>query len=386
MLIDAVALAESLPFIGEEKLLLSIRMPNGDNTSTIPSREMLCHIFKVEGREDKNSKTGVYTLHFASIESFTDMNSKISMTYKGKISDTIPKLVNGQPGWLTSKPCFAEPTSNDWTHTSNYWNPTQNIYFLASRAVNKKNNQNYTFFENAEGFFFASIETMYEQEPLMFFVKDEKMRGTGKDPQAGDRSDGLTDYAQSIIEQQTAILDMSIPVHLDYIDRVNNGFYGSTTFHADIYSKRLNQYNFLAAQDLKNKTLNKQRAFNDNLSETLQVNPEAHRLLTVVQREVYPGMPILQVDHNNRRLSLLKQSTAMTINIRVYGRLDYSVGRVVELLIYSQRETLEKDTDEQIIDEYLSGKYLITAISHEINRNGYFCNIELAQDSFNKKL
>ena len=220
----------------------------------------------------------------------------------------------------------------------------------------------------------------------MLFVKDEKMRGTGADPQAGDRSDGLTDYAQPIIEQQMAILDMSIPVHLDYIDRVNNGFYGSTTFHADIYSKRLNQYNFLAAQDLKNKTLNKQRAFNDNLSETLQVNPEAHRLLTVVEREVYPGMPILQVDHNNRRLSLLKQSTAMTINIRVYGRLDYSVGRVVELLIYSQRETLEKDTDEQIIDEYLSGKYLITAISHEINRNGYFCNIELAQDSFNKKL
>ena len=64
--------------------------------------------------------------------------------------------------------------------------------------------------------------------------------------------------------------------------------------------------------------------------------------------------------------------------IRVHGRTDYTVGQVVQIEIPKNTQITETDDS---IDYLTSGKYLISSISHSINKQHHFCTIELLKDS-----
>ena len=67
------------------------------------------------------------------------------------------------------------------------------------------------------------------------------------------------------------------------------------------------------------------------------------------------------------------------VNIEVLGRTDYTVGQVVELYIPKATQITKEDPDPR--DMILSGNYLVSAISHVINRENHTCNIELIKNS-----
>jgi hypothetical protein len=364
---DAAALTELLPFIGEEMLVLDIETPfPGDSPPELFKRKAAFMIYKMSGRENVTQKNVTYTLHFASIEAFTDVNSKISQTFKGKISDTVRKLIKAKPGLFSKKEVAIEPTANAEIHTSNFWSPTQNIFYLTSRAVNAKNNPTYTFFENNEGFVFGSLDGLINAPKLQTFTKDQKTRQGNE--------------AQSLEEEYGKVLDMSTPDYFDYFTRVQNGFYGSSLYHYDIQSKRLNFINRTDKDNWEGKhaRLNPHTPY----GKELQFLPEAALKTQVIHLNLFNNSPNLNVEHIPKRTALLAQVEAFKTNIRVYGRLDYTVGRVISLICYTDTAISKSDTDEKIVDEMLSGNYLITAMSHEITREAHYCNLELCKDSF----
>lgn len=369
-ILDASALTEELPLIGEEMMYLEISTPGFQGPEYV--RSGMYTIYKMESRENIANKSVAYKLMVSSIESLTDMNQRISKTYRGKISDTITTLINSHPGLSSNKTAVVEPTVNSEMHTSNFWTPTQNIYYLTSKALNDINNPNYVFFENNEGFVFASIDSLYLAPVTYSFTKDSKMRGNSQsdNPDAG----------QNLNEEYGKILDMSIPSQYDYIDRVLQGYYGSSVYHYDLITKRLNFKNIVAFDDLTKVKLNEEPL----ASQHLQFMPEASMSLTIIHRDLYNGSPNLPATHHIRRLAFLKQTTGMQVMIRVFGKMNYSVGNVVDLMVYKDDSTDKKNT--QVIDEVLTGRYLITSLSHEITRANHFCNIELSKDSMNKTI
>lgn len=376
-LTDSVALGALLPLIGEELLYVEMTTPGFEGPEY--TRKGLFSLYKMEARENIKLKNVGYTLCFISIEGVTDVNQKISTTFRGKISDIAEKLITGNPGLNTAKSAVVEKTSNNEIYTSNFWTPAQNLYYLTSKALNDINNPSYVFFENNEGFVFASLDALASIPPTYAFVKDSRMRSVE------GKGEAAKTETQDADDEYTKVLDISVPSMYDYFERVQTGFYGGSVYNYDVETKRLNFKNLVAYDQLKKVKLNKTPLASDNL----QFLPEANMMLSVIHRSLYNGSPVLAIDHHNRRSALLTQMSSMTINIRVYGKLNYSVGNVVEFTAYKDESTDKKDITDNDLDEILSGKYLVTAISHEVTRENHYCNIELCKDSvlkdFNKK-
>ena len=364
--VDATALNEILPLMGEELLYITIYTPGFEGD--LYRRNMVAALYKMEKRENVKLKAVGYELCFMSVEGITDMNQRISKTYRGKISGIATSILKSFPGLSTEKSALVEETSNGEIYTSNFWTPTQNLYYLSSKALNEINNPSYVFFENNEGFVFASLDRLFSIPATFAFIRHSQMR------EAEDVQDAVDEYAK--------VLDISVPNQYDYIERLHEGFYGSTIYNYDLVTKRLNLRNFVAFDDLKKVRLNK----HINMGDSIQFMPEANMLLSVMHRSLYNGSPLLTITHHNKRLALLKQVSSMTINIRVYGKMNYTVGSVVDFLAYKDEATGTKLPADEDIDQILTGRYLVTAISHEIARDNHYCNIELCKDSVLKNI
>lgn len=360
---DAIDLTGFMPLKGEELLVISLATPGFDDEFF--KRADTYHVYKMERKLNVAMKQEALVLKFVSVEATIDVNTRISKTFKGKVSDTVKTLLSESIGLASKKPLLIEPTVNMEMHTSNFWTPTQNIYYLTSRALNFMNNPSYMFFENKDGFVFGSLDVLNSADPIMVFFKDQYQRDTQAERQ--------------FAEEYARILDMETIDHYDYFDRIRNGQYGSSTYFFDVETKKLHYIERNAKENFDSITLNAKRPFEDYT--TLPASPKANLRNEAQHRSIHNGSPLLPIDTGMKRSSLLTQEQFFKTNIQVFGRFDYSVGRTVQLLIYKNSQTLPTDTEEDVIDLLMSGKYLITACAHHITREKHVCNLELSKDS-----
>jgi hypothetical protein len=89
------------------------------------------------------------------------------------------------------------------------------------------------------------------------------------------------------------------------------------------------------------------------------------------------------IDRSLNRQSLLNQMNAMTMTIDVYGDTTLRVGNMLDLEFFSQEYTKGKD---DFLDPYLSGRYMITAIMHNVTEGVHTMRVTLARDSYGEPL
>lgn len=370
-LTDATALSSSLPFVGQELLVLEIETPTPDlsaqyaNLNTRLRRIMVFHVYKMSGQVNIAMKSKFYTLHFVSVEGFKDMNVSLSATYRGKISDVVQSILTAKKGLETEKNLAIENTTNSVVYTSNFWNPSRNIYYLANRALNSINSPSYFFFENNEGFVFASLEAMYATPILQEFIRDPKTRVGNNVP--------------SIDEEYKRILDMSSSdTVFDYIEQKDLGAFGSTIYEVSFDRKALR----------KNVIINGDNPFSaeaaKNDDPTLVAEPTSNMFEQYVHRTLHNGYKNLSPTHMSKRALLLKNLQNISTNIQVFGRLDYTVGRMVNLTVYKDQTIDEQTEDSKLEDELLSGNYLISSLCHVITRTSHVTNMELSKATLKK--
>ena len=89
------------------------------------------------------------------------------------------------------------------------------------------------------------------------------------------------------------------------------------------------------------------------------------------------------IDRSQNRQSLLNQMNAMTMTIDVYGDTMLRVGNMIEVEFFSQEYTKDKD---DFLDPYLSGKYMITAIMHNVVEGIHTMRVTICRDSYSEPL
>ena len=380
---DSIALAEMLPLQGEETLILELDTPAfvqaGQDRSDINyQRAMMVHLYKIEAKENAALKNVLYKLSFMSLDAVRDINTKISKTFRGKPSEIAEKILKEETYLGSNKELLIEPCGNQIVYTSNYWSPSKNLMFIAERALSPMNNPNYLFFENSEGFVFASLDALYKYPPITTLFRDQQVRATSKDE------------SNDIEREYTKILDMSTGEHYDYITRATSGMYGSVIYTFDVETKKLNFKTVDGWRDFGqdkislNAKLPVEPRKSDEIATKLSApyRPDAKMFVEVSQLNNYNGSTIQSLENNMRRATLLNQAQFNKINIQVFGRFDYTVGRTIDVVIYADKEMLENDSPEDAYDKILSGRYLITACNHSIDRQVHLCNLELSKDSY----
>jgi hypothetical protein len=363
---DALDLTNVMPFIGEEFLELKVSTP------TVPGGilEGRFHIYKMSDRTQIGDRSVAYELHFISIESLVDTNKKVSKVFSGKISDIVPTFVTDKlDGLESNKKFIVEPTRNSIKYISNFWSPVANLTFAAENSISETQSPSFLFFENRDGFNFRSLDSMYSGEVRQKFMYDKYTRDNF--PLGGNTLNSLQDYMR--------IGEYEIPTMHDYMDRLRSGMLSSRLISYDSTKKTYTAKNYSAkARYETQKHLNEHPLFSKNAisrPQAMQIfYPRAYETFTSFGDTT--NARILQ-----ERISVLKMAEAQKLNISVPGRLDYTVGMLVDVHMTKMQPIRGRETNDEIKDKIISGKYLVTAINHTISSEGHDCHMELSKDS-----
>lgn len=358
-----------MPLLGEEFLELSLKTP------TIPGGKLkgTFHVYKMNEKINYGDRSTAYELNFISIESMIDTNKKLSKVFSGKISDIVSTFIYDPIDGLETKKKFVlENTRNTIKYVSPYWSPVKNLTFLADNSISETQSPSFLFFENRDGFNFRSLEKMYEGQVHQKFVMDRYTRDDF--PQGGNALNILEDY------KRIGTIDYS--VNYDYMDRLRSGMLSSKLISYDSTKKTYTVKNYSARSRFPSqKHLNK----NPNFSKEVVARANSLHILFPRAFETFTSFGdttnarVLQ-----ERISFLKMAESQKITITVPGRLDYTVGMVVDVTIFKRQPVKKTDRQDELIDQVHSGKYLIAAIGHTIQPTGHDCVIELIKDSMNK--
>ena len=361
---DMLDLVNLFPFVGEEFVELEVSTPTLEK-SKIKGRY---YIYKMTNRELIGDSAVVYQLHFISVEAVIDLNKKISKVYTGSPAKLLKQLIGEEYNGLQSKKeVFAEETSRDVKFIANYWSPSKCISYLTELAVNKNNIPSYVFFENRDGFYFMSLDSLYTANVYQEFKYDKYTRD--------DLPNGKT--VRNVQEDYKRATSVSIPTGFDYMDRVSKGAYASKALSWDITNKKYNVKNYNMFDNIT-----KQNHLNEYPLASQNAILKTNSLVVNYPRAVgsFSGFGDTSNFKNfQQRNSLLKLAEASKIQMSVPGRTDYTVGQKVKVTLNRVEPISDKDTDMQ--DKMFSGHYLISAINHYITRESHECHMELIKDS-----
>lgn len=359
---EALDFLNGIPIVGEEYVVLEIDTP----TLNTPIKGKF-YVYKVTDKEYTKERESTYAIKCISEEYITDVNTKISKPISGNISQSA-QLLLGKEGLQTKKTINVEKTSNVTKFIANFWNPSKCLSTLATTAANINNSPTYLFYENRDGFNFRSIEELIKVPTYQEFIKDNYVRTTVSSDSVKSILDIEQDYKR--------ILDLSIPVVSDYMKDVETGRLKSRVISHDILTKKYTVKDYSLKKDPKQPSLlNEFPAY----SKFAQTNSAS----TMLVMPKYYGNFNNFADVTNhktiqKRMSFFQNLEKFKVNIEVPGRTDYTVGKVVYLKI---PKAAQIQKNEVAVDEMLSGRYLISAVSHTISRDSHTCHVELIKNS-----
>jgi hypothetical protein len=361
---ESLDLINLFPFIGEEYLELEITTPTLQKNNI----KGKFHIYKMTNREIVGDRSMVYQLHFISVEALADLNKKISKSFAGKVSDMVEKFVKDKyDGLESNKQVYIEPTLNSTKYVSNFWSPVQNITYLTEQAINQNKTPDFVFFENRDGFYFISLESLYSGAAFQEFTYDKYTR----DDLPGGGS------IRNVQEDYKRILDISIPVGFDYIDRIRSGMLASKMITYDVTKKTYATKNYNMFQRFEQQKHMNKFPINSNRS-IFRTNSAIF-----VESKAFGNMTGFGDTTNTRsqqeRFSLMKLAEANKLEITVPGRADYTVGQKIAIVL-NKFEPISKN-DGDITDKMFSGFYLISAINHYITKEKHECVMEVIKES-----
>lgn len=359
---DAIGLLNKMPMIGEETITLDITDATG-----LGLKKKEFFIYKIKDRVFTADKTNVYTMCCISIEAVYDLNLKISKSFVGQPSDIAMSLLKDL-GLQTDVATYVEPTKNNIQFIANYWSPVQILKFLCDRSISKDTNSpTYLFYETINGFFFISQDFMVSQNTSSKFTLT-------------NRSDN--DISKSF----ERINKIYIDEEFDYITRLNNGMYGNRLLQVNPLSKSYNyRYIDFTTQFQNSSRLNTEPIGTSDATRRLN----SHLITKTVPSSAYSKMQFdgMSQWYQQRKIELATRD-AQNIQIDAVGRFNLSVGMVSDVFIYTEApkntESTEQDMNS-LLDKTHSGRHLVTAIHHVINKGeGHQMFVSLSKDSMVK--
>lgn len=365
---DAQDMLNLLPIIGEEKLLITFKSPSMTDADGL--FEQAFYIYKMTNREYTAERAVGYTLHFISFEAIRDINSKISKGYAGTISEIVEKFLLND--LKSPKPTQIEKTKNTIIYTSNYWSPFTNINFLAKRSISASgtDSPNYVFFENNNGYNFVSLDKLLEQQSSGQYIYDNNTRKPTGDGGGSGRN---------IMADLSRISDYKINTAYDYIKRIQSGMYASRLITHEIVTKTYNVQTLKYDENYKT-----HNHLNPYPTATLGLPAKTLSFLAVEPRAL-ENYTNFKTDRMKswylKNLMQMAEMNQFTMEITVPGRSDLVVGQVIDVFIYRNTPIKAKDTEEDVIDKTFSGRYLITSLCHELNREKHNIHMTIMKDS-----
>jgi hypothetical protein len=360
---DTLDLPNMIGRFSNTLLRLNISNPSIQNAQPIKGDFV---IYKMSDREIAKERTQLYRFYFCSIEMYVDSNEQISKKFSGSGENIIEKIISKV--YLSNKKFNFDPAKNQLTYVSNFWTPSKNFAYICDHSLSESNKSLYLFYENRDGFNFKDVSKLFTEKELTKFSSMNYVNSVTTD---GSKEGEVNRVPKLDYESLNALrIDGVFDILRDY----NNLAIKTKQYSVDLNSKQIRWSTY----DSGNHTpVNKNKLYSDDVIDVL--NP------VIVSKTrgwgVFDNSDISNYKTSQSRISYMRMLTSSKIEIDVFGRTDYTVGRKILIEIEQVRNIEKSDSNADILDKIYSGYYLITAINHQINREKHLCTIELCKES-----
>ena len=327
-------------------------------------------IYKMADRVMTKDREQIYNLYFCSVEMLADINNRPSRQFKGNGHEIVNTLV--KTILKSDKPIDFDPCSNIISYVSNFWNIGKNLSYISEHSISDSNVPGYLFYEDRYGFNFKDISKLASKEVKVI--------------QAFNQSDFSADIEKDGINKgkvfrnpevdYTNINGIRVDTGYDYIKDLTDGAISTKQYTNDVIKKEI-KWSYYSRSTTNTPTLNE---FNIYRTDTID---GATPVIMSMNRAygLFGNSDASNYRINQQRVGYFRGLQSSKIEIDVYGRFDYTVGKKVSIDINQAREILKGESADAIQDKVLSGNYVITAISHRITREKHESTLECAKDS-----
>ena len=381
---DSTGLPNNFPMTGNELLQFKFGTPGSTRFYDFEKHPMV--IYKIGQRMVYNPRSQVYILYFCSQEAFTNQTTKVRRSFSGDVSTMIGEVCNGELN--IQKDVFIEPTRGQRKYVIPRWNPFHTLDFFLKNAQSKRfKNTGYKFYETATGFKCQSYESMLAVAPdtarpsMAKFVNQVANTRDAK----GDRD---------ILKEMQTISEYKILENFNTMKLLVTGALSSRVLKTDLFNKTFKNADFKYSDNYKelHHTEHDGSGAREDTKMTAPVypfrngkqlddHPEGNYLHTSDTKKVHNDFD--SVDDEDK-IQIAKSQEVMfdsfKMRLNLPGFTGLSVGDIcsVEIPLYEQVNKGDLD-----MDPYLSGRYLVSKITHKINPRETYNSmiVEVIKDS-----
>jgi hypothetical protein len=342
-------------------------------------------VYKVEDRKPSgNLNTESYKMYFCSEELMLSEQTKISKSVAGtKISEIIRGILTNFNGGLfvdSEKIAAIEETTGVYDFIIPRLKPFEAISWLSNYARPASANQNdqvadMLFFQNKDGFNFRSLQSMYKQ-PIYGTYKYQLKN--------------LGDKEQSFKEKMNTILNYEFVKTFDMLNDTNQGTFANKLISIDTVSRVAKTTTYKYGSN-KSGHMNPGPVSNESknrLGFTQSNSPDASfKVITGNSVQVdapyikqVPGSVAKNIaveTYVPNRTAQISLANYTVMKMTIPGDPGISVGRTINVNLL----TLKPTKSSKGLNEFYSGKYLVTAVRHIIQPTAYQTVVEIAKDS-----
>jgi hypothetical protein len=425
ILIDSQNLAKNFPIIGAETLTISYKTPLGTSN---PVR-LVFRTYKISVQTETAQQVGqMIRLEFVSHHAIKSMQTKVSKSFinmpvsrmvenifneylaidysendgainNNDIASKVGRMVSNSnsplqasKGGFESQVAAASGLTKDnlakqedqgkiglktvvetfdsRSYVLPYWTPFYAINWLAHRARAKEDTSlcDYVLFQNSDGYHFAPISKLKTLEPAFTYTNFPP----GFRDNQGERMflAEMRNIHSYVIENKT-----------DKIKEQSIGMLASALLTHDITTKKWNTTHFTYDKSFRNEGNSVDRYPIVPIEKTDYSSAvESH--LRFYPKSTFTMEGKTEVNDPNEivllRQSLLARINSINLIASCYGDTNVKVGQIIDFRTESKESTKKQDKFE---DDYLSGRYLLTAIKHEVTDREHLMTMTLSKDS-----
>jgi hypothetical protein len=366
---DTNNLAANLPIIGQEYLSMKLNTPSLDDNA-IDYSENVFVVYKIKKRQADGNMQAL-ELQFTSPEMLKSNRIRVSKSYTDTIDIIAEDILTNERYLNTKKDLFIEPTTGIRRMVVPNLNPYDILTKLATESISKESGSpHHMFYENTRGLHFRSLQSLYAQGVTGKYH-------SGEDIATGSGTSINGQESSAIIQGMKRIIRFSMGTNNDTLANIKSGMLGSTIISHDIYNKSYDKKTFGYFDNFEdNERINENPTYNDNLvdenSNTLGNFTDARIHLHSVPSDTdtqHYETDTSSYSYASNRLSdslLSRQSrlselrTGIGITMEIHGNTTVACGDLIDV----QLPIAGADHDDDKVDKYYSGAYLITDLRH----------------------
>ena len=357
--IDVDQLISRQGVTGGEYLSLRIGVRGYDKDFEIKADKHLLMLNSVKD-VSTSSSSQLATLEFLSVEGIINETARVNQRFTGNVTETVKKLLKGKKGIQTKKNLDSDRASNAYSFVGNLKRPFDTIQWLCSKTQSSKDGYGFLFFETLDGYVFKSIEKLLDQRPVEY-KKSEKAEDAGDD---------------------FRILENNLNQTNDIGMNCRMGMYANKTIYINLDNATQKTVDF-KIEDLKLKKSPK-------LPNRLETFPTRLMLRVLDKGALQKGSQKKELQKENE-LAIYQSKSYARNNLIFSQSMSVSIpfnptlraGQMMNL-----RFPLRKGNDQETTtygeesDDDVSGKYLISELSHDISNNQAHTQLTLIRDVF----